>query len=93
MHEDINVDDLLLGEREKEVWELYADMTYTEVADELGIKPNTVQTHLDRIYQKRKKAKNTLAWMESVEGGSLSDFTIDAVTEESNGGDDARDSQ
>jgi len=92
MHEDIDVDDLLLGEREMEVWELYANMTYTEVADELGLTPNTVQTHLDRIYTKRQKAKNTLAWMESVEGDSLSDFTTDA-TEESNGGDDARDGE
>lgn len=93
MYEDINVEDLMLGETEKEVWELYADMTYTEVANELGITPNTVQTHLDRIYTKRKKAKNTLVWMESVERGTLVDFTIDAATEESNGGDDARDAE
>jgi FixJ family two-component response regulator len=47
----------LLTERQREVLDLKKDMTRAEVADELEITENTLNSHEDRIRRKRTKAR------------------------------------
>lgn len=46
-----------LTPREKEVWLLHRhDLTYKQIAVELGITPNTVKKHMKSIYAKQKQS-------------------------------------
>ncbi|MEM9837810.1 MAG: response regulator transcription factor [Pseudomonadota bacterium] len=55
-------DALGLSERERRVLELIADgQSNKEIARTLGISPNTVKTHLSRLFSKLDVSKRTLA--------------------------------
>ena len=75
--ENAEVDDLMLSPQQKRVWELYADMSNTEVAEEMELSPNTIRKHLELIYQKRQEAKNTLTWLDRVQKGELGSGGLD----------------
>ena len=58
--------ELILSERQEQIWKMYESNSKEEIADELGVQVSTVDTHLDRIYKKRKEAQRTIEWMEEM---------------------------
>lgn len=59
-------DDLLLSDREQEAWELTRTMPRDNAAEEMGVTRDTLETYLDRCYSKRKRARETIEWMDSI---------------------------
>ena len=61
-------EDLWLTERQAEFWKLHANHTLTECAEIMDIQYSTAENHRENIYRKRTRAKNTLAWMDWIQG-------------------------
>lgn len=53
-----------LSEREKEAWKKTRKMSREEAADAMNIACDTLETFLDRVFRKRKKARQTLEWLD-----------------------------
>jgi len=80
--ENAEVDDLMLSPQQKRLWELYSNMSYTEVADEMDLSPNTISHYLDLIREKEQKAELTLAWMEKIQNRETVELESDDLLDE-----------
>jgi DNA-binding NarL/FixJ family response regulator len=82
-------DDLFYTPREKQVWILLATKSIEEIAEELGLAVDTVETYRDRVYSKRKRAVKTVLYPDWVREQQREEKR----QAERNGGDEHRDSE